>query len=281
MDATTIDWDTCVPVDMSTRADGTIIVSAPRRHLYRQTRPVKEPQTWEQYLDSLPDWEKTLMQKTHEPVSTRGLAEELRDASSHIMIVSDGGAKDDKGYFGWIIGTKHEVLWEGQGPARGNPMTAQRAEAYGKLSWICFLKHYVAFLDIQVRCEVSSFCDNMGVIQQTPFSTSNTAREAILPDYDILKEIKTQQENLRKLIPRLHQGNHVKGHQDKHKNFVELPRPAQLNILADNQATSELAIHAGPMPSLEFPSCSAYLLNAGQLRSSQEVTLLRWKWSDF
>lgn len=109
-DATTIDWETCVPVDMSTRADGITMVTAPTDHSYRRTGPVKEPQTWEQYLSSIPEWEQTLLQKTQESNSTRGLAVELGDPSSIIMIVSDGGAKDDKGYFGWIIGTKYEVL---------------------------------------------------------------------------------------------------------------------------------------------------------------------------
>lgn len=74
-------------------------------------------------------------------------------------------------------------------------MTLHQAEAYGKLAWICFLKHYIIFLDIHVRCEVSSYCGHIEVIEKMNLIDDNMARNAVGADYDVLSEIKQQQAN--------------------------------------------------------------------------------------
>jgi hypothetical protein len=61
-----------------------------------------------------------------------------------LYIVSDGGNKDDYGSFGWVIGTKEEILVRGRGVARGYPMQSFRAEGYGRLSVFRFSNLTVA-----------------------------------------------------------------------------------------------------------------------------------------
>ena len=75
----------------------------------------------------------------------------------------------------------------------------------------------------------------------------------------------------------------MQGHQDKHTPFESLSRPAQLNVIADALATrARHTSHSDDqLSTVAFPSCPAYLLNEGQIQSSQEMQPLRWKWSDF
>ena len=153
---TQLDMDTFIPVDTRIKSDGTYIMLPPSDQLYKTEHRVREAQTWEEYITTLPEWERTLLAENWETASYKGLCAELMDAQGTIIIVSDGGQKGDRGTFGWVIGTKHEILWEGRGAACGQPMTPHRAEAYGKLSWICFLKHFIEFFNIQATCKVIS-----------------------------------------------------------------------------------------------------------------------------
>jgi hypothetical protein len=43
-------------------------------------------------------------------------------ATKGLLVVSDGGAINDYGSFGWVLGTDQEVVWECKGIARGYPM---------------------------------------------------------------------------------------------------------------------------------------------------------------
>ena len=90
-----------------------------------------------------------------------------------------------------------------------------------------------------------------------------------------------QQQLLRLQIPKLKQGRHVKGHQDLHKLYRDLPRTAQLNVQADDLATIAYSGISTPPSTIAFPSCPIYLLNEKQIQSSNEIWTLRWKWSDF
>ena len=176
IDPTIIDWDTCIPTDILERADGSTMITAPSNHSYRNVTTTMTPGTWEQYIDDLPEWERTLLDSSAGANSVRTLHTELNDENGQLTIMSDGGQKGDHGTFGWAIGNARETLWTGNGIARGQPMTVHQAEAYGKLAWICFLKHYIIFFDIQVRCEVSSYCDNISIIRQKHCSRRITTR---------------------------------------------------------------------------------------------------------
>ena len=243
----------------------------------------KEPRSWEEYIRSIPRWEGTLIQLTNEAPSFRGLWQELIDALATIILVSDGGCADPYWSFGWVIATENEILWEGTGVARGQPMTSHRAEAYGKLSWITFLIHYAQFLGIEIKCKIVSFCDNIKIVNQTALNRIATARDAISADYDIIWQTVKQQEVLKKLAVGLAQSTHIKGHQDKQPGH-KLNRQEQLNVCADSLATHTLKalkkLQETPKM-IELPLCKAYLLNAGNIQTSNERMTCLWKWSDF
>jgi hypothetical protein len=103
-------------------------------------------------------------------------------------------------------------------------------------------------------------CDNIEVVRQTRHGCSlSKAGEALQADYDVLKQICVQQDVLRKLIPKLMEGTHVKGHQDRHMTFAQLSRPAQLNVLADDRATEAMwVIKQDEAPRMiPFDQCTA------------------------
>jgi hypothetical protein len=77
------------------------------------------------------------------------LCELLQQTNVNIVVASDGGHKDDYGSFGWVIGTKDEVIWDYEGVARGYPMQSYRAEGYGRMSVLLFLTHYIRFYNIK------------------------------------------------------------------------------------------------------------------------------------
>ena len=279
-----IDKDVFIPTDTETKRNGDVFISAPPSPWWKPQTTTREPLTWSEHIESLQAWEKSLLETNWESASSRGLCAELIDESARLFIVSDGGQIGELGSYGWTIGTQEEILWEGTGPARGQPMTSQRAEAYGKLAWTCFIIQYSQFMGIEIKCSITSYCDNIGVVQQTAFDISRSARDSIKADYDVLWETTEKQRLLRKCAPRLHQGKHIKGHQDRTKQRHELSRPAQLNVRADEIATQTLRqmLNRNETPDMiALPNCSAYLLNDGKIQPSQEIKTLRWKWSDF
>ena len=84
--------------------------------------------TFDEYIATLPRWERNLLLYVAEyfcPDSS--LYELLQQSNVKILIASDGGHKDDYDSFGWVIGTKDEVIWDCEGVARGYPMQSYRA----------------------------------------------------------------------------------------------------------------------------------------------------------
>lgn len=90
--------------------------------------------TWDQFRLQLAPWEADLLRFTAEVTETERLLRFLSIQDRTLYIVSDGGCKDDRGSFGWVIASETEVLWKGWGTARGHPMSSYRAEAYGRLA---------------------------------------------------------------------------------------------------------------------------------------------------
>jgi hypothetical protein len=147
-------------------------------------------------------------------------------------------------------------------------MSSYRAEAYGKIAWLIFLKHNAKFFNVTIQCTIKSFCDNKEVINQTKLS-ANLANvwECLCADFDVLKEIDFVQHQLRAMAPNMLQGQWVKGHQDM-TTLDKLPIPALLNIEADKLATAVLKsistnAFGKPLATIPWTQCSAVLILDG------------------
>jgi hypothetical protein len=169
------------------------------------------------------------------------LYEFLQHRNVNILVASDGGKKDDYGSFGWVIGTKHEIMWDCEGTARGYPMQSYRAEGYGRMSLLLFLKHYIRCYNIKPADElrVTSYCDNSSLLKaEEAFHTRDVDSSSwyLKTDHDVIMTLSEVQEGLPfQLI-----SQHVKSHQDEKRDFDDLTRPEQLNVLTDHRATAAL-----------------------------------------
>jgi hypothetical protein len=72
-----------------------------------------------EYVATLPPSIRDLLaHATEEFYPESFLYELLKQKNAKILVASDGGHKDDYGSFGWVIGTKDEVIWDCEGVAR-------------------------------------------------------------------------------------------------------------------------------------------------------------------
>ena len=100
--------------------------------------------TFAQFVSRLPAWEAELLEDIE-------LAEDpftVSDALSHsIRAVSNGSVwTKNQGAYGWIISTdRGDRVARGKGPARGATVDSYRAESYGMLTILCFLRRLAEF----------------------------------------------------------------------------------------------------------------------------------------
>lgn len=143
--------------------------------------------------------------------------------------------------FGWAIGLPtNQVLFQCHGPAYGSP-SSFRAEAYGMLSTILFLKALqevfqvdVANSPIQLTCDNQSLLDYIAQRRQYASCYPNST---LSPEWDVTEQIATE---LTMLDPTMSFAlQWVKGHQDRSTTgSTRLCPAARLNIHADRLANT-------------------------------------------
>jgi ribonuclease HI len=259
---------TAIPATVLLASSTTLLLSAHHSHLanaipHQPTTHNPLPHNFATHLDSLPAWERRLLFTYTQQADT--LSSTL--LNSQVIIACDGSMKNHRLSFGWVIGSDTDISWTGQGPADGAlPYhTSQRAELYGILAALRFLYQFTHYHNIHGGNKILLVCDNKSAIHYaTPAPHQGSAIFNNHPDYDVVHEIHT---TLR-LLPIQVDLKWVKGHQNQHKNAFDLPRDAQLNIIADSLATSfhdltDPEARSQPCPP-PFPSCQASLIINGR-----------------
>ena len=98
------------------------------------------PPSFQDFVSRQSDWAQRLLDHTRFLTPFEEFVEKLQ-MSLFIVAAGDGSVKNQQGAFGWVIADPNgEFLVEGQGPAYGTPMDSFRAEGYGLLSILTFLK---------------------------------------------------------------------------------------------------------------------------------------------
>jgi hypothetical protein len=170
------------------------------------------------------------------------------DIEIHLLAVSDGSAFDQSMSFGWSMSLPSGLrLATCAGPAPGSKQSSFRAEGYGLLSLTRFLHHLFLFCDTRPDWTIRLCSDNDPLINRIattrpyPQCFPNSTLEA---DWDVTHTIiRTLAQLPCKILVQ-----HVKGHQDDHKNYDDLPLDAQLNCDADHEAVFHQTIHATYRP---------------------------------
>ena len=217
-----------------------------------QPRPAA---TFDQYVSRLPTWEVDLL--THFEFPQDPFTASLHLAQG-VRAVSDGSVWDDnQGAYGWTISTdRGERTAYGMGPARGAQVDSYRAEAYGMLATLCFLRRlaeYTTQMDPWVGILATDSQSLLEAITQKP------DRQNMFPLYSRLKprhhlDVKCPEWDLLSIIieelekwPDLRL-QHVRGHQDRTTAYDCLSLLAQLNVDADTMATRYQCEYGSPRP---------------------------------
>jgi len=161
-----------------------------------------------------------------------------------VIIASDAAMNPNRdSSFAWLIAT-NQPLWQGEGVVPGLVEDAHTgcSEAYGLLTAICFLAHYLKHFPMiyYLTCTIVAYCDNSSTIscieallQEKP----QLSRSTIMDNYDVYVEISQAMHSLHPLHVNY---LHIKGHQDKTQPIHKLSKPAQCNVNCDKRATSTL-----------------------------------------
>lgn len=132
--------DDAVPVDISDIDEGWYMFTplVPTGAIQDQI----DCPSFSEYVQSLPDHESLLLQRVELcSESIFDVCKKLQ-ALSEIILVSDGGAVDDYGSYGWVVGNLDgERIAKGSGSVFGNDPRSYRAEGHGAKAGMLFLIH--------------------------------------------------------------------------------------------------------------------------------------------
>jgi hypothetical protein len=193
--------------------------------------------TFVEYLQGQPEHESLLLQRFEI------FAEDIYPVCaqirvlSEIVLVSDGGAIDDYGSYGWVVSTKEGIkIAQGSGSVFGCDPRSYRAEGYGGKAGTLFLIHCFTYCNVSIpEGQFTLYCDNKGLLKKLQYmrSYNNAINATVLhSEWDIVSAVHRLQSRFQP-PPDL---QHVKGHQDEGTSVEFLDVPSQMNVVADKLA---------------------------------------------
>ena len=204
---------------------------------YSGSRPQLKPDendfnTFDEYIDSLPDDTKRLLEHTQFPDNGLSIAHAIRTGTA--LAVTDGSYNEElnSGAAAWIIvGSDDSIKCEGRiGQYHtSETMDSYRAESLGVLAVITATEHICRYHRIKSG-GLTVACDNDASLEK---GIDNTKRMKTTNKYfDIFWSIDERKHR----IPVTLTSKKVKGHQDKKKSKRNLTRVERLNCYVDIEA---------------------------------------------
>jgi hypothetical protein len=178
------------------------------------------PLRWDDYVNSLPSWETTLL-ATVTFVDKTLLLRALR-TDPHLFLASDGGAADKKGSFGALLANSDTVILE-------------CAEGYVLLTILRLVFHDRYFYITRNHpLRFTLFCENKSLLDRLTASRA-FPRRYLYSEADVEMQILSALSSLGNVTLK-----HVKGHQDENDDGEPLSWEAQLNQRYDELARTHL-----------------------------------------
>jgi hypothetical protein len=244
--------DHCVPAEADSSGNGLYFLNEDSVHGIESPPMLPVAQTLLEYIDDLPEWDRSLFQWLKLLVDPFELLALCTAASSTrgftLLFVSDGSAGNNSMSFAWVLALPcGKRVATCAGPVFGFRESSYRSEGYGVLSAVRFVFHLFQFCGCVPKWCFDYMADNQGlltaILKDAQYSVTfpNTTLEA---DWDIRNEIKSTL----KLIGRPNSFTHVKGHQDNGQSVESLDLPAQLNVEADREANEFRAAYPEHRP---------------------------------
>jgi hypothetical protein len=181
---------------------------------------------------------------------------------SHALLVTDGGAADNMGTFGWIIGTTSGThLAAGSDPVFGFDPRSYRAETYGCRAGMTFVQLVFQFCRRTMTGTLEVRFDNQGLLKKrTSFRKFALAKysAALHSEWNAVISVYNPLDR----FPNLPVLKHVNGHQDEDIASADLPLDAQMNIVeADALATMKLSAFSSTLHQVPFDPESQVMLS--------------------
>jgi exonuclease III len=251
--------DDGIPVDCSATADGWRIPGS-LAVIPPTISPGLSP-TFDAYIDQQPDHIAALLPRLNWYCQdVFDFCDQAADLSA-ILLVTDGGAANNMGSFGWIIGTLSGTrLASGSGPVFGFDPRSYRAETYGCRAGMTFVQLAFQYCRRPMKGTLSVSFDNQGLLKkQKAFQKFALAKysAALHSEWDAIIAVY----HLMQHFPQLPELNHVYGHQDLDIDYADLPLDAQMNTQADALATMELDEFSTLLHSVPFDPESRVMLS--------------------
>ena len=122
--------------------------------------------SFKQYINTLPQWKRNLISNYDESTTNSSLAEAIQ-MKQKFIIASDGSKSKSTSGGAWIIANMQGNTFI----ARTNPdfghksqIHSHRAEIYGVLSVLTFIKEYSNYFMLPFLSEIVYYCDNLEVV---------------------------------------------------------------------------------------------------------------------
>jgi len=195
--------------------------------------PISYKSLTAQFRNTLNQWQKPLFGLIHHLQPTNQILQTSQNNGT-ILLVSNTSVQNSKqSGFVWVINHKDTKLWQGVGitPGPAVDIYLGRAEAFGLIAGLTFLRHYVASYEpTQFHASpLYCFCDNLGVVTNVNKLLSSTVKrpnDTTNDNWDVYMAISTLAQACHPLLPQFF---HVKGHQDLDP-CGQLTRTKKLNV---------------------------------------------------
>lgn len=226
---------------------------------------IKDIHSFDDYILQLPKWRSDLLMHWS-TIPVDNILPLIR-SQQNLILASDGAYNEEQGTgsFGVVIGTHEDEIMTNQGSAPGSVhlLSSFRSEMYGLLAGCLLLVEITNYckLLIQPHHRLSIFIDNRGVVDRINrhILTPVALCEMLSPDMDIELQVLAEIQTLKNIGFDICPIVHVRAHQDKHKQFAELSRDAQLNVRADHLAAEVVSDQLIPITYSAPAACRATL----------------------
>eukprot|EP00957_Ditylum_brightwellii_P203068 15333085-Ditylum_brightwellii.AAC.1 len=135
----------------------------PMKVVHKETIQRPTPTLFREYITTLSNWEQRLLKHFKATNTSYGSLKTHIELGDKLWAVTDRGLKRGDGYFGWVIATDTNILWEGEEYAQSNAELAEsiHTEGMAHLAAALFLKHYSRYYNITIKPQNEKhFTDN-------------------------------------------------------------------------------------------------------------------------
>ena len=174
--------------------------------------------------------------------------------SNKTRLCCDGSVQKSYGSFAYGLAQPSSdiLLFDQHAPVHGDleQITSTRCELMGILACLEYLRYISSKYTFHSKHFILLIADNSSAIS-APRKNYSSIKHTFSPDMDIILHI----QSLLKILPFTIKFNHIKGHQDKHKQYADLSTLAKLNVKMDKKAKEFFSSpNDTPQYSTHYPS---------------------------